>query len=137
VKAVLDTNVLVSGIFFAGVPGQILEAWADDRFELILTPTVFDEYLRICARLAASRPGLEYDAVLATIVGHGTLVADTTSEEAITVDPDDDKFMLCTRSAGGIVVSGDTDLLDVSGWQGVQVLKPRDFLSQLDDPAAT
>ena len=136
-KVVLDTNVLVSGIFFAGLPGQVLEAWADDRFELVLSPTIFDEYLRTCARLAASRSALEYEAVLATIIGHGTLVADTTSEEAITVDPDDDKFMLCARTAGALVVSGDSDLLDVSGWQGVDVLKPRDFLDHLRHPAAS
>jgi putative PIN family toxin of toxin-antitoxin system len=137
VRVVLDTNVLVSGIFFAGVPGQVLDAWAEDRFELVLSPTIFDEYLQTCARLAASRPGLEYDAALATIVGHGTLVADTESHEAITADPDDDKFMLCARATGAIVVSGDSDLLDVSGWQGVAVLRPRAFLAQLGDPAAS
>ena len=75
-RVVLDTNVLVSGIFFAGVPGRLLEAWADDKYELVLSPSIFDEYLRACARLAESRSGLEYEAVLATIVGHGTLVAD-------------------------------------------------------------
>jgi putative PIN family toxin of toxin-antitoxin system len=137
VRVVLDTNVLVSGIFFSGVPGRVLEAWADERFELVLSPAIFDEYLRTCARLAASRAGLEYEAVLATIVGHGTLVADTDLGEAITVDPDDDKFMLCANSAGAIVVSGDSDLLDVSGWQGVEVLRPRDFLRRLGDSAAS
>jgi len=137
VRVVLDTNVLVSGIFFSGVPGRVLEAWADERFELVLSPAIFDEYLRTCARLAASRSGLEYEAVLATIVGHGTLVADTDLGEAITVDPDDDKFMLCANSAGAIVVSGDSDLLDVSGWQGVEVLRPRDFLRRLGDSAAS
>ena len=136
-RVVLDTNVLVSGIFFSGVPGRVLEAWADERFELVLSPAIFDEYLRTCARLAASRAGLEYEAVLATIVGHGTLVADTDLGEAITVDPDDDKFMLCANSAGAIVVSGDSDLLDVSGWQGVEVLRPRDFLRRLGDSAAS
>lgn len=136
-RAVLDTNVLVSGIYFAGVPGQVLEAWAANRFELVLSPSIFDEYLRTCARLAALRPGLEYEAVLATLVGHGTLVADIESDEAITADPDDDKFMLCARSAGAVVVSGDSDLLDVSGWQGVEVLKPRAFLDQLGGPAAS
>ena len=136
-RVVLDTNVLVSGIFFAGVPGQVLEAWADDKYELVLSPSIFDEYLQTCERLAASRPGLEYDAVLATIVGHGTLVADTDWDEPITADPDDDKFMLCARSAGALLVSGDSDLLDVSGWQGVEVLKPRAFLDQLGDSAAS
>lgn len=42
-RVVLDTNVLVSGIFFAGVPGRVLEAWADGKFELVLSPSIFDE----------------------------------------------------------------------------------------------
>ncbi len=136
-RVVLDTNVLVSGIFFAGVPGQVLEAWAEDKFELVLTPSIFDEYLQTCARLAAPRPGLEYEAVLATIVGRGTLVADAESQMSITADPADDKFMLCAREAGALLVSGDSDLLDVSGWQGVEVLKPRAFLDHLRDSAAS
>jgi len=136
VRIVLDTNVLVSGIFFAGPPGQLLDAWADGRLELVLTPGIFDEYLRVCARIGASRPTLEYQAVLTAIAVHGLLVADTSWQEPITVDPDDDKFILCARSAGAVVVSGDTDLLEVSGWQGVEVLTPRDLLDQLGGSAA-
>ncbi len=135
-RIVLDTNVLVSGIFFGGLPGRLLDAWADGRLALILSPAILDEYLRVCERIAESRPTLEYDAVLAAIAGHGTLTADTTWHKPITADPDDDKFMLCARSADAVVVSGDTDLLDASGWEGVEVVKPRDLLDQLGDPAA-
>lgn len=130
-KAVLDTNVLVSGLFFGGAPRQVLEAWADGHFELILTPSIFDEYVRTCDRLASSHPHLDYQAALATIVGHGTLVADPAITDPITADPDDDKFMLCAGSAGAFIVSGDKHLLDASGWSGVEVLKPRDFLNAL------
>lgn len=130
-KAVLDTNVLVSGLFFGGVPRQVLEAWADGHFELILTPSIFDEYVQTCDRLARSHRHLDYQAALATIVGHGTLVADAATTDPITADPDDDKFMLCAGSAGALVVSGDKHLLDASGWSGVDVLKPRDFLNLL------
>ena len=129
--AVLDTNVLVSGIFFGGIPGAILDAWADGRFELVLSPSIFDEYSRTCDRLGAGRPGLEHRAVLATLVGHGTLVADAPIVEPITVDPDDDKFMVCAQRSGAVVVSGDTHLHDASGWQGVEVLTPRSFLERL------
>ena len=31
-RVVLDTNVLVSGIFFGGIPAEILDAWTDDKF---------------------------------------------------------------------------------------------------------
>lgn len=33
-KIVLDTNVLVSGIFFSGPPYQILEAWRDNKIQI-------------------------------------------------------------------------------------------------------
>jgi len=82
VSAVLDTNVLVSGIFFGGVPRAVLHAWAEGRFELVLSPSIIDEYVQTCARLGASHPGLEYQSILATLVGHGTLVPDTTSRVA-------------------------------------------------------
>ena len=138
-KAVLDTNVLLSGIFFGGVPRDVLEAWADGHFELVLSPLIFDEYLRTCDRLASSRPSLEYHEVLATIVGHGTLVPDHAVAEAITEDPDDDKFMVVALSAGAVVVTGDRHLLSVSGWRNVAVLTPRDFLTSLphSSPEAT
>ena len=96
-----------------------------------------DEYLRTCARLSASRPGLEYEEVLATVAGHGTLVPDSPSTASITRDPDDDKFMLCAKASQSIVVSGDADLHDVAGWEGVEVVRPRTFLDLLDPPAAT
>ncbi len=132
-KVVLDTNVLISGIFFGGPPRAVLDAWAAGRFELILSPLMVDEYVRTCDRLGASHQGLEYQSILASLIGHGTLVPDTTDSEPITADPDDDKFMLCARGSGAIVVSGDQHLLHAAGWQGVRVMKPRDFLDFLPD----
>jgi uncharacterized protein len=131
VKVVLDTNVLISGIFFGGPPRAVLDAWAAGRFEHILSPLMVDEYVCTCDRLGASHQGLAYQSILASLIGHGTLVPDTTDSEPITADPDDDKFMLCARGSGAIVVSGDQHLLDAAGWQGIRVLKPRDFLDFL------
>ena len=44
---VLDTNVVVSGIFFHGPPASILEAWFEGRFEVYATPKILEEYLRV------------------------------------------------------------------------------------------
>jgi len=134
VKVLLDTNVLVSGIFFGGPPRAVLDAWAEDRFELLVSPSIFDEYVRTCERLGASHQGLEYHSVLATIVGRGHLVPDAAASGSITDDPDDDKFMLCARANAAIIVSGDKHLLEVSGWEGVRVMRPHDFLAFLDNP---
>jgi predicted nucleic acid-binding protein len=45
-KVVVDTNVLMSGVFFGGVPGRILEAWRDGKLTLVVSPPVLEEYHR-------------------------------------------------------------------------------------------
>ena len=131
-KAILDTNVVVSGLFFGGPPRRILEAWAEGRFELILSPLIFSEYERVCDRLAEKYPEITYQAALYSILGHGTLLPDPPAEEAISDDPDDDKFLRCARDANAVVVSGDDDLLSVSGWAKVTVMTPRTFWDSID-----
>lgn len=42
VKAILDTNVLISGIFFSGTPYEILAAWSDRKIELIISPEILE-----------------------------------------------------------------------------------------------
>jgi len=44
---VLDTNVVVSGIFFHGPPASVLEAWFEGRFKVYATPKILEEYLRV------------------------------------------------------------------------------------------
>ena len=39
-RVVVDTNVFVSGVFFTGPPHEILNAWRDQRLELILSPEI-------------------------------------------------------------------------------------------------
>lgn len=130
-KAVIDTNVLISGVFFGGVPGRLVEEWAESRFESILTPLIFDEYEKVMERMAAKRPGLQFRATLNALLGNATLVPDPAQGGPITVDPDDDKFMLAAKAADAVVVSGDSDLTDQDGWEGVRVLTPRQFLDRI------
>lgn len=55
-RCVLDTNVLMSGIFFGGIPGRVLEAWTLGRIELILSPEILAEYRTVGAELSRRYP---------------------------------------------------------------------------------
>jgi predicted nucleic acid-binding protein len=57
-RVILDTNVLLSGIFFGGVPGRLLTAWQEDRLALVLSPAILAEYHEAGAELAARYPAL-------------------------------------------------------------------------------
>lgn len=132
-KLILDTNVLVSGIFFGGVPGQILTAWADDKVSLVLSPAILDEYVRVGAELAAkhSERRTALVAVLDLITVNATIVNATPLPTPVSVDPADDVFLAAATSSGTrLIVSGDRHLLDISGWQGIEVVKPREFFDR-------
>ena len=130
-RVVLDTNVVVSGAFFGGLPRAVLDAWLDGRLLVVTTPKILDEYLRVCDRLRASYPHTDYQPLLAQLAAQGTLVPDSEGSLEITADPDDDKFMRCASQAGALVVSGDRHLLEADGWNGVRVLTPTALMARL------
>ena len=132
-KVVLDTNVVVSAAFFGGQPRAVLAAWAEGRLAVVVTPTIFDEYLRVCDRLRITYPEADYQALLLELLAHGSLIPDPERGESITADPDDDKFMRCAAIANAIVVSGDRHLLDADGWNSVRVMTPSEILATLSD----
>jgi putative PIN family toxin of toxin-antitoxin system len=130
VKVVLDTNVVVSGVFFGGVPGRIIAAWSAGRVSLVISPEILTEYQRVGAELGAEYPDrtAAWDPILALITMHATIVDAPPLLERVGEDPDDEKFMAAAfASRTRFVVSGDTDLLSVSGWRGIRVCTPRQF----------
>lgn len=130
-RVVLDTNVFVSGIFFGGVPGQILGAWRDARLQLVLSAEILEEYQRVGEVLCEQYSGVDLRPFLALLTVEGEFVEAPDLPEAVSSDPDDDKFLACALAAGvDVIVSGDKDLLDHSGWRGIRVLLPREFVEE-------
>ncbi len=130
-KIVLDTNVLVSGIFFSGLPADILRAWSRGKFRLVLSPEILDEYTRVTAELAEKFSGIDVQRILDLIVVHSEVFSPAPMPEQVCEDPHDDMFIAAAiDSRAKIIVSGDKHLLKVSGYQGVSVITPRQFLSQ-------
>jgi len=131
VRVVLDTNVFVSGVFFGGIPGRILEAWRDARIQLVLSAEILDEYQRVGQTLGAEYPGVDLEPFLGLLMLYGEIVEAPKLAEQVSADPDDDKFLACAIAVGvELIVSGDKDLLDLSGWQSIRVLRPRRFVDE-------
>ena len=130
-RVVLDTNVLLSAILFAGTPGRILEAWRTGKVEFVLAPDIADEYVRVAERLEERYDDVEIQPIIALVIQNATLVSATRLPSPVCDDPDDDKFLACARGSGThIVVSGDKKLRATSGYEGIQVLTPREFIDR-------
>jgi uncharacterized protein len=131
VKVVLDTNVFVSGVFFNGPPFQILVSWKDGRIQLVISPEILEEYRRVGEILAEEHPAIDLEPMLEYLIQNAVVFSAPPLPERICDDPDDDKFLACALASGSnLIISGDRHLLKVSGYQNIEVLKPRDFLEK-------
>lgn len=131
-RVVLDTNVVLSGLFFGGVPARVLEAWRDGRFTLVLSAPILAEYREAGAEFEATYGGSDFEAFAALLLVRAEMVdAPEFLPQQVCSDPDDDKFLACARAArAGVVVSGDKKLRAASGWNGIDVVAPRLFLER-------
>ena len=127
-KIVLDTNVFISGIFFSGPPYRILEAWRDGQVRLVISPDILAEYSRVGKILAEEYPLIDVHPMIDLVTVEAELYNAQGLLEPVCSDPDDDKFLACAIAGGSkIIVSGDKHLLKVSGFQGIEILKPQEF----------
>jgi putative PIN family toxin of toxin-antitoxin system len=131
VKVVLDTNVLISGIFFSGLPAEILKAWRDDIIQFTLSSEIIEEYIRVARILEVEFPDIEVNQILTLIVTHSDIIRAPSLSHQVCDDPDDDKFLACALTSGGkMIISGDKHLLKTSGYKGISIITPRAFVQK-------
>lgn len=131
-RVVIDTNVLVSGIFWSGTPCKVLDAWAADKIVAFASAGILEEYFEVIDRLA-SRCGREDLAKRwkTCLFDHVELIAPNV-EYYDCRDRDDAKFVECALAANAeYIISGDDDLLSLEEVNGIQVVTPAQFLSKL------
>jgi len=128
-KVVLDTNVIISGIFFSGPPAKILAAWADGEFDLVASVEILAEYRQVAERLHKKYSSIDINSILDLVTRETRIVEPVPVPVSACDDPGDLKFLACALAGGAaFVVTGDRALLDASGFRGLQVVTPREFL---------
>ncbi|MCJ7433837.1 MAG: putative toxin-antitoxin system toxin component, PIN family [Anaerolineales bacterium] len=135
-RAVIDTGVLVSALIRKqGTTGDVLNSLRDGRFIVIYTTDILVEVIDVLGRAKfRTKYHIEPDditALINLIRLRGELVMPT---QKITVcrDPKDDKFLEAALAAQtDCIVSGDADLLVLTPFQDIPILRPAEFLARL------
>ena len=130
-KVVLDTNVFVSGVFFSGLPFEILSAWRDGRLQMVVSAEILDEYRRVGERLEAGYAGTAFSQVFLLVALHSEVVLAASLGGPVCEDATDDKLFARAVAAGcSAIVSGDKHLHRATGYGGVEVYRPRVFVDR-------
>ena len=129
-KIVLDTNVLISGLFWPGGPPRILlERWLAGSVSVLASQEIIDEYRAVVRRLSQKR-SMDVTRLLERLLMLVDYVMVSPLPTQVCDDPDDDKF-IAAAVAGRVkyIVTGDRALLRVKRFLRTEIVTPSTFLN--------
>lgn len=126
-KIVIDTNVVISGVFFGGYPRRILDAVLDEEITASITAEIAAEYVETAQEMIARKQGSYRGELFSALLSKMELISPRT-EIHLSRDPDDDKFIACASDAKALyIVSGDKDLLVLERYENIEIVTAKEF----------
>ena len=126
-RLVLDTNIVVAGLLWNGLPRQLLDRSINDVVTLYSSETLLNELLHTLRYPKFSKRFTSQDSSPQTLTTlYATLVTLVTPAQiAPTVhnDTDDDAILACAIAAqADLIVSGDAHLLNLKRFQHIPII---------------
>jgi len=137
VRLVLDTNSVVSGLLWKGPPHLLLDAARDDwNLRLYSSSRLLAELTDVLGRrklsAAVSAAGQSPEGLMQRYLAVVRSVVPVQIEPVVIADPDDDQVLACAVAAAAeLIVSGDSDLLDLGIYQGIPIVTAAEALPRL------
>ena len=123
----MDTNVLISGVFFGGFPRKILSSVVIGKITACATAEIINEYEEIVQEMINRKQGHINRAILSPLIQAMEIIEPVT-HIGICRDPDDNKFLECAKDSHALyIVSGDKDLLVIEQFGNIQIVNAKDF----------
>lgn len=129
---VYDTNVLISGMIWDGIPYRSIELAQENKVKGLICDEILDEFenkLMVKLGISSTRTSV----VKTRLLGFLQRIEIPNRLKGITTDPDDDMIIECAVVGGAThIVTGDQKhLLPLGNYQGILIVKPADFLAEL------
>jgi uncharacterized protein len=140
-KAVVDTNIFVSGVInVRGRPSQLLDAWRAGEFELLLSEQQYDELKDVFSRpkiqLKYQIKPKELDELFSSL-DRATRIVASLSIPIVVRDVKDERILATAFSGNAdYLVSGDNDLLvlrEDPRLGSLQIVTVNQFLALLEE----
>ena len=134
IKAVIDTNVFISGLIGSGNPQLILNSLGDKKFNLIISQALIDELLDVLTRPRFQKYFTYNDIKeLASLIQSSAQITSPSVKIQICRDPKDNIVLECAVAGeADFIVTGDDDLLCLTSYQAIHIITPALFVEILE-----
>lgn len=131
IKAVLDTNVIISALFWRGAPFIILKRAIKGDFLFLTSPAILKETQeKLISKFKAPREKTE--EYLKILIVNGEIIIPKKKLKVVKADPSDNIIIECAAEGNAnFIVSGDVHLKSLKYYKDIKIVSPREFLEKL------
>lgn len=135
-RAVIDTNVLVSGLFWHGAPHGLVEEIRSGRLTLLSSPILLAELAEVLdrpkIRAVINRSGIDPIPLLSELRQLAEIIDPPPLLDPVSRDPDDDAVLALAEAArADLIISGDADLLALVSHADIRIVDPATALAEI------
>ncbi len=128
-RAVYDTNIFISGLFWDGPPKELIKRAINKDLELFVSPFILAEVSKILRKFGKDEKDVA--SVERGILNISSFVQPKSALDIVR-DKKDNRVLECALDARcSYLVTGDRDLLVLKEFKGVKIVTPREFLDLL------
>jgi len=128
IKAVLDTNVFISALFWKGAPYEIVRRGLGGAFVIVVSDAIIVEVKNTLVR-KFNFPAHDAEAFSEIIIFNSMMIKPALRLDVVDIDPSDNKIFECAVAGGAnYIVSGDKHILGFRRYRGIEVVTPNQFL---------
>jgi uncharacterized protein len=136
VRAVIDTNVLLSGLLWRGPPHALIEHARAGMLTVVSSPALLAELAEVIARVKfqtiLARSNTNPERMLAELQQLAEIVDPPPLPAPVSRDRDDDAVLaLAVACQADLIVSGDADLLTLGTHAGIPIVDAANALVRI------
>jgi len=134
IRAVLDTNTVISALLLSGTASRLVSLWQSRRVTVLLSRQILEEYLQVPAYPKFQLGNHEIrELVEEELLPFVETVRVRRCLAVVRRDPDDDTFLECALAGrAGYLVTGDRDLRELDSFRGITILTVGEFLARMN-----
>lgn len=133
-RAVLDTNVLVSAVISDGQSRTLLRRGIAEQFSIVTSDLILKELITVLRRPKFKTSEDEIHRVVLALMRTAEIVSVKSKIKAVNEDPKDD-IVIETAYDGhvDIIVTGDRHLLALKNFRGIKITTVEETLAYLEE----
>ena len=128
-RAILDTNIFLSGIHWSGASNKVLREWFIGSFVSVSSPQINQELFIQLRDFKIQMEIKEIEWWEDVILEKSILIIPKRKVNVVKDDSDDNKFIeAALEGKADYIVTQDRHLLNIKEFEGIKMVTPKEFL---------